>query len=76
MKLTKLAPLLLAISFSPALADEYQDAISKAFPGFQILEPSEIKLEDEDNWDPKIYNERAKASPGVAGGRADTSARN
>jgi len=29
---------------SPALADEYQDAISNAFPGFQILGRSEIKF--------------------------------
>jgi len=71
MKLATLAPtaILLTGLLTPALADEYQDAVSKAFPGFQILKRSEIKLKDEDNWDPKIYNERAKARPGLAVGR-------
>jgi hypothetical protein len=69
MKLLTQAPaaLLLATLLSPALADEYQDAVSKAFPGFQILGPSEIKL-NKDGMDPEIYN-KVKDHPGLTAGR-------
>lgn len=66
MKLLKLAAILLAILPSAALSDEYQDAISKAFRGFQILGPSEIKLNERMN--PEIYNQ-VRAHPGLAVGR-------
>jgi hypothetical protein len=52
---------------SPALADEYQDAITKAFPGFQILGRSEIRL-NRDNMDPEIYG-RVKDRPALIVGR-------
>lgn len=41
---------LLAGLTGAAVADEYQDAVSKAFPGFQILGPSEIRRLD--GWNP------------------------
>ena len=68
MKFLRQAPaaLLFATLLSPALADEYQDAISKAFPGFQILGSSEIKLDKD--LDPKIYN-KVKDRPGQIVGR-------
>lgn len=53
-----------------ALADEYQDAISKAFPGFQILRPSEIKL-DKDGLNPVLYN-KVKDRPGLIVGKFDS----
>jgi len=69
MKLVKLAPTILLVGLhSPALADEYQDAISKAFPGFQILGPSEIKLDKDRIEDPKIYDQ-VKDRPGLVVGR-------
>ena len=55
-----------ATLLSPALADEYQDAISKAFPGFRILAPSEINLDKD--LDPKIYN-KVKDRPELIVGR-------
>jgi len=70
MQLTKLASialLLFAGLFSPALAGQYQDVISNAFPGFQILRRSEIRL-DKDNLDPEIYD-RVKDHPGLVAGR-------
>lgn len=60
------AALLFATLLSPALADEYQDAVKKAFPGFQILGPSEIKLDKD--LDPKIYN-KVKDRPELIVGR-------
>jgi hypothetical protein len=61
-----LKALLFASLVSPAIADEYQDAISKAFPGFKILGPSEISLNKD--LDPRIYN-RVKDHPGFVLGR-------
>ncbi len=49
-----------------AVADEYQNAISKAFPRYQILGPSEIKLDKD--LDPRIYN-KVKDRPGLIVGR-------
>lgn len=69
MKLAKFAStaLLFASLLSPALADEYQDVISKAFPGFQILGPSEIKLnKGEMN---QVTYERVKDHPGLVVGK-------
>ena len=57
---------LLAGLTGAAVADEYQDAISKAFPGFQILGSSEIKLNKD--FDPEIYN-KVKDRPGLIAGR-------
>lgn len=57
---------LLAGLTGAALADEYQDAVSKAFPGFQILGPSEIKLDKD--LDPRVYN-KVKDRPGLIVGR-------
>jgi hypothetical protein len=57
---------LLAGLTGAAVADEYQDAISKAFPGYQILGPSEIKLDKD--LDPKIYI-KVKDRPGLIVGR-------
>ena len=63
-------PTLKALMFvslvSPAMADEYQDAISRAFPGFKILGPSDVNLSKD--WDPQIYN-RVKDHPGFVLGR-------
>jgi len=75
MKLTRLAPIaiLFAGLLSPALADEYLDAISKAFPGFQILGPSDIKLYKE-QMDQEIY-ERVKDRPGMAVGKFNSDQR-
>lgn len=73
MKLVTLAPAaILLIGFlTPALADEYQDAISKAFPGFQILGRSEIKLDKDRIEDPKIYDQ-VKDHPGLVVGRINS----
>ena len=60
------AALLFSTLLSPALADEYQDAISKAFPRFQILGRAEIKLDKD--LDPKIYN-KVKDRPELIVGR-------
>ena len=46
---------------------EYQAAISKAFPGFQILSPSEISL-DKDEMGAELYN-TVKDSPGLIVGK-------
>lgn len=46
---------------------EYQSAISKAFPGYQILSPSEISL-DKDAMGPVLYN-KVKDSPGLIVGK-------
>lgn len=70
MKLIRLAPILLAVLLSPALADEYQDAVSKAFPGFQILGPSEIKL-NKAEMNPKTY-EQVKDHPGLVMGKINS----
>lgn len=45
---------------SLARADQYQDAISKAFPGFQILSPSEFTPD---------VQKQAKGNPGLVTGR-------
>ena len=45
------------------LPSEYQSAISKAFPGYQILSPSEIFLDKEEIGD-ELYN-KVKGSPGL-----------
>jgi len=37
------------------LADPYQDAIDKAFPGFRIMSPQDIKLY-KDEMDNEVYN--------------------
>jgi hypothetical protein len=67
MKILKLGiATLLAGLTGAAVADEYQDAISKAFPGFQILGPSEIKLDKD--LDPKVYN-KVKDRPELIVGR-------
>ena len=47
-------------SLAPARADEYQDAITKAFPGFQILSRAEF--------DPEIQK-TVKGNPGLITGR-------
>jgi hypothetical protein len=57
---------LLAGLTGAAMADDYQDAVSKAFPGFQILGSSEIKLDKD--LDPKIYN-KVKDRPGLIVGQ-------
>jgi hypothetical protein len=57
---------LLAGLTGAAVADEYQDAISKAFPGFQILGPSEIRRLD--GLEPERYN-KVKDRPGLIVGR-------
>lgn len=49
------------------LADQYQDAIDKAFPGFRIMSPQEIKLYKEE-MDKEVYN-RVKDHPGLATGK-------
>jgi hypothetical protein len=46
---------------------EYQDAISKAYPGYQILSPSEIVLNKE-ALGTELYN-KLKANPGVIVGK-------
>jgi hypothetical protein len=68
MKFLRQAPaaLLFAALLSPALADEYQDAVNKTFPGFQILGPSEIRLNKD--LDPKLYD-KVKDRPGLIVGR-------
>ena len=72
MKLIKLAPatILLAGFLSQALADEYQDTISKAFPGYRILRPSDIKL-DKDEMNQEIYNQ-VKDHPGLVVGKINS----
>ena len=67
MKILKfgMAALLVGLT-AAAVADEYQDAISKVFPGYQILGPSEIKLDKD--LDPRIYN-KVKDRPGLIVGR-------
>jgi hypothetical protein len=45
---------------APALADEYQDAIAKAFPGFKILSRTEFKKE---------IQKTVKSNPGLITGR-------
>jgi hypothetical protein len=57
---------LLAGLTGAAVADEYQDAVSKAFPGFQILGPSEIRRLD--GLEPERYN-KVKDHPGLIVGR-------
>jgi hypothetical protein len=59
-----IATLLVGLVF-PALADEYQDAVSKAFPGFQILKPSEIRLDEVNR---EIYAQ-VRDHPGLITGR-------
>jgi len=49
-----------AFPFAPARADEYQDAITKAFPGFQIMSRSEFKPE---------IQKAVKGNPGLITGR-------
>lgn len=69
MKFATLASTVLSFAslLSPALADEYQDVISKAFPGYHILGPSDIRLYKE-HMDQKIYD-RVKDRPGTAVGK-------
>jgi hypothetical protein len=67
MKILKLCiATLLAGLTGAAVANEYQDAISKAFPGFQILGPSEIRRLD--GLEPERYN-KVKDRPGLIVGR-------
>jgi len=63
-----IATLLVGLVF-PALADEYQDAVGKAFPDFQILKPSEIRLDSDMNRE--IYNQ-VKDHPGLVTGRLNS----
>lgn len=63
---------LLAGLLSSALADEYQDAVTKAFPGFKVLGPSETKLNKE-QMNPEIYTQ-AKDHPGLVVGRFNSDA--
>ena len=49
------------------LADPYQDAIDKAFPGFRIMSPQDIKLY-KDEMDNEVYNS-VKDHPGLATGK-------
>jgi hypothetical protein len=44
-RIARLVSVLLAMATGHALADQYQDAIEKAFPGFRILGPSDIALD-------------------------------
>lgn len=68
MKLVKLAPTILLVGLHfPALADEYQDVISKAFPSYRILGPSEIIRLAEDDRRQEIY-EQVKNHPGLVVG--------
>ena len=72
MKLLKLVATALLVGLHlPALADEYQDAVSKAFPGFQILGSSDIKLDKGRRGDPAIYD-RVKDHPGLVVGRINS----
>jgi hypothetical protein len=48
------------LPLAPARADEYQDAIARAFPGFQILNPSEFNTEIQGT---------VKGNPGLITGR-------
>lgn len=64
MKLVKFALFLLAGFLSPAYADQYQDAIDKAFPGYRILGPSEVGL-DKNGMNQDLYS-RVKDHPGLA----------
>lgn len=68
MKLATLAPtaILLVGLLTPALADEYQDVIGKAFPGYHILGPSEIRLNKEE-MNQETYNQ-VKDHPGLVVG--------
>ena len=50
-----------------SISDEYQDAISKAFPGYQILSPSEILLPKKEMGS-KLYN-KVKVSPSLIVGK-------
>lgn len=74
MKLATLAPtaILLTGLLTPALADEYQDAVGKAFPSFQILGHAEIRL-DKDNMNREIYDQ-VKDSPGLIVGQFNSDA--
>ena len=57
-----------AVSKLPSnIPAEYQDAISKTFPGYQILSPSEISL-DEEEMGAELYN-KVKSSPGLIVGK-------
>ena len=60
----------LLIVSSAVLADPYQDAIDKAFPGFQIMSPQDIKLYKEE-MDEKVFN-NVKDRPGLATGKFNT----
>lgn len=75
MKLSRLAPtalLFASLLLSSAQADEYQDAVSKAFPGFHILGPAEIGL-DKDEMDRDVYAQ-VKDRPGLIVGRFNSDA--
>jgi hypothetical protein len=64
MKILKFAmATLLAGLTGAAIADEYQDAIGRAFSGFQILAPSEIRL-NKGEMRQELY-ERAKDQPAL-----------
>jgi len=61
--LRSVVPVLLCVSWSvvaPAQADEYQDAIAKAFPGFKILSRTEFTNE---------IQKTVKGNPGLITGR-------
>lgn len=52
---------------SPVNAGEYDEAISAAFPGYRIVQPSERKLYKEDM--PREEYEKARKAPAVVVGR-------
>jgi hypothetical protein len=62
VRLTALALAFCSCAATPALADEYQDTISKAFPGFSILAPSEFHLDTH-------VDAKVKERPGLVVGR-------
>lgn len=68
MKVPRLAPtaLLFAGLISPALAEGYQDVISKAFPSFHILGRSEVKLDKGET------DDQVKDHPGLVVGRINS----
>jgi hypothetical protein len=61
MNLLKLTPMLLAGILSTALADEYQDAVSKYLPGYRIMRPSDFALGIEDDVDPDLESPESRA---------------
>lgn len=68
-RVPELAIIVLAAWLTPAFADQYDDAISKAFPGFRILGASAIELE-KDPMARQTYD-RVRDRPGLAVGKFD-----